>query len=72
MKNQAVTFGNNKKRKGKGRTPFWSTDLAAVKVHKPHVIWYFELSFVKEKAGWHTYNVRSGSKKELWEEKICQ
>lgn len=41
------------------------SDLAAVKVHKPHVIWHFEISFVEEEAGWHTYNVRSGGKKEL-------
>lgn len=46
--------------------PCWCTDLAAVKVHKPHIVWHFEISFVEEEAGRYTYNVGSGSKKELW------
>lgn len=47
-------------------------DLAAVKVHEPHVVWHFEIRFVEEEAGWHTYNVRSGGKKELQEENTHQ
>lgn len=42
-----------------------STDLAAVKIHKPNVIWHFEIRLVEEETGWYTYNVWSGSKKEL-------
>lgn len=41
------------------------TDLAAVKVNKPNIVWHFEVRFVEEEAGWYTYNVGSGSKKEL-------
>lgn len=40
--------------------------LAAVEVHKPHVIWYFELGFIEEETGWDTNDVRGGSKKKLW------
>lgn len=41
------------------------TDLAAVKVNKPNIVWHFEVWFVEEEAGWYTYNVGSRSKKEL-------
>lgn len=41
------------------------TDLAAVKVNKPNIVWHFEVGFVEEEAGGYTYNVGSRSKKEL-------
>lgn len=44
---------------------FGETDLAAVEVNKPHVVWYFELGFVEEETGWDTNNVGSGSQKQL-------
>lgn len=47
------------------RAIFGETNLAAVEVNKPDVVWYFELGFVEEETGWDTNNVRSGSKKEL-------
>lgn len=50
---------------GRIRTLCWYTDLAAVKVHKPDIIWHFEVRFVKKEASWYTYNVGSGGKKEL-------
>lgn len=47
------------------RTMFGETNLAAVEVNKPHVVWYFELGFVEEETGWDTNNVGSGSQKQL-------
>lgn len=41
------------------------TDLTAVKVNKPNIVWHFEIRFVEEEAGWYTNNVGSRSKKEL-------
>lgn len=49
----------------KKRAIFGESDLAAVQVNKPHVVWYFELGFVEEEAGWDTNNVGSGSQKQL-------
>lgn len=50
---------------GKKRAIFGETNLAAVEVNKPHVVWYFEPGFVEEETGWDTNYVRGGSKKEL-------
>lgn len=56
------------KKKQQEKRIFGCRDLAAVQVHKPHVVWYFELGFVEEETGWDTNNVGSGGQKQLWQE----
>lgn len=61
-KKDIASDNSNRKKK---RTVFGESDLAAVEVNKPHVVWYFELGFVEEETGWDTNNVGSGSQKQL-------
>lgn len=61
-KTKDVTSDHSSKKK---RATFAETNLAAVEVNKPHVVWYFKLGFVEEETGWDTNNVGSGSEKQL-------
>lgn len=45
------------------------SDLAAVQIDEPNIVWHFKIRLVEEEAGRHSYNVRGGGKKELREEK---